>query len=472
MNAIESPNIQGLVRYGYRRLRSAAFLLLSFHQRRAFRSWLDELWPRVATAEQYDPEQVVNVAFTFGGLARLGLDQAALSVFPSEFQEGMAGNQHRSTALGDIVESAPEKWSWGKQHAPLHALLLLYAGDDRALGELLKAHEDQLANIADVTILPTSQLPPKEPGETLREHFGFRDGLSQPAVQGWQVGAKASSLIPAGEFVLGYPNAYGQLPDSPRVSNGGTLLLDNDFGRNGTFLVVRQLKQDVQAFWRFLLEARDHDADAAIQLAAQMVGRWPSGTPLVLEATKDRPMKKGDDDFGFAQLDPSGFNCPLGAHIRRANPRDALLENDAATSLQVVNRHRIIRRGRPYGEPLAPSLEPRDLIAKIDASSNDRGLYFLCLNTNIARQFEFIQHTWINNPAFVSSSAEQDPLLGDRAYGDQPPGFTVQAAPVRTRVSGLARFVQVLGGAYFFMPGVPALRYLAQRPGVDDVGDG
>jgi Dyp-type peroxidase family len=467
--AIESHCVQGLVRQGYRRLCSAAFVLLWSADRRSFCDALAAL--PITTADLESPDRVINLAFTFGGLGRLGLDREALNGFPPEFQEGLAGNDHRSSYLGDVGHSAPKEWAWGgrKEPAP-DALLLLYARDDGALDALVK---EQLAGLRDVAawkMLPTSQLPPPDEGDGLREHFGFRDGLSQPSVEGWQTAGGPNNIVPAGEFLLGYANAYGRTPDSPCVPDGGGRLADNDFGRNGTFLVVRQLEQDVQGFWGFVYAASGNDADKAIRLAAQIVGRWPSGAPIALAPDSERPMKAGDNEFSFAQLDAAGFRCPLGAHIRRANPRDILLEDDQETSLEVVRRHRLIRRGRPYGLPLAPSLEPRDLIDKIADNSKNRGLFFLCLNANITRQFEFVQHNWINNPEFVPSCAEQDPLLGDRVLGDQPPMFTLQGTPLRRRVTGLARFVEVIGGAYFFLPSVPALRYLAARGRYDSGG--
>jgi Dyp-type peroxidase family len=463
MIAIESQHVQGLVRYGYRSLCGAAYLLLSMRDAGAFRRWLSTAVGEVASADEHDPDRVVNVAFTFNGLARIGLDRAAQILFAHEFQEGMAASRHRSASLGDVVDSAPEHWKWGRSDQPLDAVLLLYARDASALDALVDEHTRRLSDAADIVMrLSAMDLPPPGFKDSLREHFGFTDGLVQPTIEGWQTAGSAADIIAAGEFLLGYPNGYGQMPDSPRVPDGGAALPDNDFGRNGTFLVLRQLAQDVQEFWRCQMRACGDDVDAAIRLASRMVGRWPSGAPLVNAPDSERPLAPGDDEFGFATADPGGLRCPLGSHIRRANPRDALHENDAAGSLVDVNRHRLIRRGRPYGAPLASSFEPRDLIERIDSSDNgERGLFFLCLNADLRRQFEFVQQVWINNPRFVASTHEQDPLLGDRAIGD--PVFTVQAQPLRMRIPGLVRFVRVIGGAYFFMPSIPALRYLAAR---------
>jgi deferrochelatase/peroxidase EfeB len=155
-----------------------------------------------------------------------------------------------------------------------------------------------------------------------------------------------------------------------------------------------------------------------------------------------------ENNFGFANDDIDGFGCPVGAHIRRTNPRDSLF-NDPEISLLTVNRHRIIRRGRSYGD------RTKDVYQN---DGKERGLFFFCINSNIERQFEFIQQMWINNPNFDSLNSENDPLTGGRSEINT---FTVQGCPARTRVHQLPDFVITKGGAYFFMPGMKALKLLA-----------
>jgi deferrochelatase/peroxidase EfeB len=188
----------------------------------------------------------------------------------------------------------------------------------------------------------------------------------------------------------------------------------------------------------------------------------------VLSPNSDDPTLSDADDFGYRDTDANGFKCPIGSHVRRSNPRDTL-GPDAATALATANRHRILRRGRSYGHRPA---DPR-----VD-DGIDRGLLFLCLNSDIERQFEFVQQTWVNNPVFGGLNGEVDPLIGNISKTETPsvnpsPGnsdsgdaqrdaiFTVQADPLRTRVHNLERFVTVKGGAYFFLPSIRALRYLA-----------
>jgi deferrochelatase/peroxidase EfeB len=187
-----------------------------------------------------------------------------------------------------------------------------------------------------------------------------------------------------------------------------------------------------------------------------MVGRWPSGAPLVLSPERDDPALANPNDFMYAQSDAHGYACPIGAHIRRANPRDSLDPRPGSPdSIAVNKRHRLLRRGRAYGPPL--SMERA--LSDPDTPRAERGLHFLCLNGNIARQFEFVQHTWINNPKFDELYDDADPILAGR----ESTLFTVQAQPVRARYCPLPRFVRVDGGAYFFLPGIRALRYLASQ---------
>jgi deferrochelatase/peroxidase EfeB len=232
------------------------------------------------------------------------------------------------------------------------------------------------------------------------------------------------------------------------------------------------LSQDVGAFWKFMddqTKGRDGAAaaDAQIRLASKMVGRWPGGAPLVKSPHADDPALCDDNDFLYHRAgDEHGFKCPIGAHVRRANPRDALdPEPGSDRSIEVGKRHRVLRRGRPYGAPVAESMEIADILARRDVPG-DRGLHFICFNTHIGRQFEFIQHTWLNNPKFDGLCEDDDPMAGDRGGSREKPcgTFTVQSEPLRTRVTGMPRFSHVRGGGYFFLPGIRAVRFLASLP--------
>jgi Dyp-type peroxidase family len=473
----ELEDIQGIIVRGYGRLKGAYFVLLRIRDAAAAKRWLGELDVRSGAAHPSESETCVNLAFTYPGLDKLGLDREALEMFSGEFREGMAGTEHRRRILGDLDECAPELWDWGgPRTAGVDLLLMLYAAEDR-IEALYQAHAERFpaAGLEVIRPLSTIYLPGR------REHFGFHDGIAQPRIEGYDEPDPPENTVAAGEFILGYPNAYGQYTQRPLLSSAqdrGGLLPggpngsgQRDFGHNGSYLVFRQLRQDVAGFWR-TLDAKSRatgggqDPAACITLAAKMVGRWPSGAPLVKAPHRDDPAMADDDRFLYYGADPHGFNCPLGSHIRRTNPRDALDPNPGSQeSIEVGKRHRILRRGRAYGPPVAPSMEPADIL-KAGDDARERGLHFICFNTHIGRQFEFMQHTWVNSPKFDGLYTDDDPLVGDRgaAGKDQGGTFTVQAAPARKRVCGLPRFVHVRGGAYFFMPGIRALRFLAALP--------
>jgi Dyp-type peroxidase family len=309
----------------------------------------------------------------------------------------------------------------------VHLLLLVYADTAARLGDRLDALRDTADGFTVAATLRTATLGPNE-------NFGFHDGISQPRVQG----LGPTGEIKPGEFVLGYENEYGQYVDDALL-------------RNGTYLVLRTLRQDIEAFQSFAEEAtRDAsgrpDPTACALLQAKMVGRWPSGAPLVLAPGADDPSLADANEFGYQHADPRGIACPIGSHVRRANPRDTLdPQPGTEASLAINRRHRLLRRGRAYGDPAA--------------SGTDRGVHFIALSANLARQYEFVQHTWVNNPAFNGLDDETDPVLGVRRPKNT--FFTTPGRPVRRRYADLPQFVHVRGGAYFFLPGLATLRTIA-----------
>ena len=470
---LERNDIQGLVVSSYRHLPCATFLMLRVTNPAAARRWLAQCVKEITTSEGKHAEFSTNLAFAWTGLRNFGLSQNALGTFSTAFQDGMA-SARRSRILGDSDENAPSRWEWGgdADHA-VDALLLIYAKDEDVLKEQLQQWRQQLAasgGWSEIAVLQAGRQPDSH------EHFGFSDGIGQPVMEG--TGNKQRQLqrtnhateLPAGEFLLGHTNVYNVTADGPVVTpaedprnlltvvpNDSTGLQAkgmHDLGRNGTYLVFRQLAQDVARFWKFLDSAtRDHNGqsnpEARERLGAKFVGRWRSGAPLVLAPKADDAALGSENNFTYLAPDPQGLSCPIGSHIRRSNPRDSL-GPDAPTALNSANRHRILRRGRSYGHHIENPL--------LDDGVK-RGLHFICLNSDIERQFEFVQQTWINNPVFGGLDGEVDPLVGDLPKGDCI--FTVQDQPLRTRVHGLSRFVTVKGGAYFFLPSIRALNYLA-----------
>jgi Dyp-type peroxidase family len=467
--SLQLDDIQGVILHGYGALDKARFLMLAIEDGRRARTWLGRLNLRNSQVRPEASDTCTNVAFTASGLVKLGLPQEHVDMLAGEFREGMAGSDHRQRILGDHGESSPAGWRWGGPGNGVDVLLMLYAKDDAAVRALEARHDLAAAGLRVVERLDSLTLPGR------KEHFGFRDGISQPLVEGYDDGAPGNTVA-AGEFVLGYANAYGQFTDRPllKPSADPRNLLPpaaddptlRDFGKHGSYLVFRQLRQDVHAFWTAMAE-RSRGVQSSIALASKMVGRWPSGAPLVKAPTADDPTLMDDNDFSYVRSgDSDGLKCPIGSHLRRSNPRDSLDPFPGSDrSIDVGKRHRIIRRGRAYGPPLAASMDPADIIGKPD-DNIDRGLHFICFNTQLGRQFEFIQHTWVNSTKFDGGYAEDDPITGDRGNGHGICGgaFTVPQPPVRKRVTGLPRFVTTVGGAYFFMPGISAACYLASLP--------
>jgi Dyp-type peroxidase family len=315
----------------------------------------------------------------------------------------------------------------------------------------------------------------------MREHFGYVDGLSQPKIEGRpkrdKTGApdkhdpfriKPGSEVKPGEFLLGYRNERRAR---------ATKCQGRDIRRNGTYLVFRQLEQDVAAFNAFLSDAAKRIGENEEWVAARLLGRWRNGDPLVAgsPAAQAATLKeldakaadaKGPDaktvDAGESDAKPaesknrflyhyedrSGLACPIGAHIRRANPRDSL-GPDPETALRLSKMHRIIRRGRPYGERLPPDAPNPD--------GAERGMLFIALNADIAGQFEMIQHSWLNNPHFNGLYTGTDPI----SHFSDDETITIQNRPANLQIHRPAPFVRVRGGAYFFLPGLRALQDIA-----------
>jgi Dyp-type peroxidase family len=468
---IDLDDVQGVVVSGYGSLLGAAFLLLRVEKPAAARAWLRDL--PVTNGARGGDTTAVNVALTFEGVVTLGV--APWWDFPVELREGMATSAARSQQLGDEGRNRPAEWRWGGPNTPpIHLLLALYAKDEPSARSLSALHRLHLAEhgLVEVKVLDSHALVV---GKTFKEHFGFRDGLSQPVVRNDNRLLDPPSLlergrpedtVEAGEFLLGYRNEYGNLPESPTVaaeSDPARWLGDvadhpgrRDLGRNGTYLVFRQIEQHVPAFWKFVSKHAGESSAERRRIAAKMVGRWPNGAPLV-ESDQQEGAEPTGNEFGYREKDSDGLRCPLGSHVRRSNPRDAL-PPDAATSIDLVKRHRLLRRGRPYGIPLDPNLDPEGML-QAPEKDEGRGLHFLCLNTSFSRQFEFVQHTWLNGPEIFGVDREVDPVAGASRFA--APRFTIQAEPMRRRLDGLVPFVTIRGGAYFFVPSLRAIRYLA-----------
>ena len=495
-SAVDYGDVQGLVRYGYGHLTESRFFLLRIANPVAARAWLRAA--PVTTAVRTDPPSAtaLQVAFTREGLDALGVPGAVVRGFSAEFVSGMAGEASRSRRLGDVGVSSPSHWQWGGPGNVPHALVLLYAEPGQI--EPWTRAATRAPWDAAFEVLPNPAPAPLDDVEP----FGFVDGISQPVLD-WDRRRTVTgsdllgygNVLSLGEFLLGYPNEYGEYTDRPLVDAKDDRVRDlpaaedvperRDLARNGSYLVVRQLRQDVRGFWQFLNREANGDPQARRALAEAMVGRAMTGEPLpgvggraISRTSTGAPDRVASNQFTF-DSDSAGIRCPLGAHIRRANPRNADLPGGATGFVHRLIRtlgfgrksiradvvastrfHRLLRRGREYGTvlPLDEALQPGG------AGDAERGLYFVALNANIGRQFEFVQGAWIMGTTFGGLAEESDPLIGNR---EPIPGCPVtstfslpQAGGVRRRLTGLPQFVTVRGGAYFFLPGLRALRYL------------
>jgi len=486
-------DIQGFITSAFGHLPSSAYLFLEIGDRAQAQKWLKELHPHLTVAASWrsmpgapklKPERTLNIAFTYSGLRALGMSEAVLHTFPAEFCDGMASTE-RSRILGDTGESAPALWELGgPQNAMIHVVLILNAQTrtdlDTWCGELRQSLQDMHGGVVEHESSAQFGTRP----EHGREPFGFFDGIAQPQIEGIK-----GKGVRTGEFILGYPNEYGFHPLSPVVpaaDDPNHILPESanpyhkssgyrDLGINGTFIVYRKLEQDVASFWRFLQNESlrlksEVDPGFMVWLAAKMVGRWPSGAPLVLAPDRDQPVLRRDD-FLYAKGDPHGLACPFGAHIRRTNPRDQIGPAGQIESLHMSARHRILRRGKPYGPPLFdPTVltrleQPSALQAILDLQDDGQphGLHFLCANASIKSQFEFIQQAWANNPSFSGLANNRDPLIGDNDPLTAPGGMLIPGSRSTLRTAPLPRFVTVRGGAYLFMPGMTTIRYLAEQ---------
>jgi Dyp-type peroxidase family len=396
------------------------------------------------------------IAFTHPGLAALGVDPAVLDSFPEDFRQGMRA---RAPLNGDVGANGADRWDDVWRDGPVHAWVGVYARSAAALSEWAAAFDAWAAGEPGLAIAGTQDVarffadparpmhlddPASEPAKpVVLEHFGFRDGVSNPPVAGMpQDGPPTGtgmlnkdgswSPLPAGEFLLGEVDADGEIPPGPQP---------DALARNGSFMVLRKLEQDVDAFRDYVATTARSAGIGADELAARFIGRRRDGTPLADPSTLN--------GFTFGD-DAQGRRCPLGAHLRRANPRDSM-----GFGTVLVDRHRILRCVITYGAPV-PRGVPQ---AEVNGDAG-QGLMFLAFNTSFAGQFEFVTQQWLNFGNDQNQGNDRDPLVGLQV---PPARFVVPGDSLRPTVvcAGLPQFVRLRGGDYFFLPGIAALAALA-----------
>jgi Dyp-type peroxidase family len=416
---------------------AARYEFLTFERAAGGRAWLEGLIDKVGNAKEVGSNILdsrwVTIGLTGNGLRALGVADAKLATFPEEFRQGMAA---RSDVLGMTGANQPDHWAGGLSSPSLHAIAILFARDVAERERCQQEHSDYLKQCDGVKVLSALDLEAIPPFDYAHEHFGYRDRLSQPVIEGTGVEPTPGSgpRIKPGEFFLGYPDEEGPATGMPQPEI---------LSRNGSYVAYLRMEEHVGAF-RDFLRAHGETQEQQELMAAKLMGRWRSGAPLVLAPDKDDPELGADsqrsNDFNYAKMDPHGYGCPLGAHIRRMNPRDTAVN---------MNRRKMIRRGGTYG-PRLPEGVPDDGV--------ERGIAAFVGCASLVRQFEFAMNVWANDPAFHELGNERDPIFGTQ---DGTLDMTIPKRPIRKKIKGLPAFTTIRGGAYFFLPGIKALRYLA-----------
>ncbi len=411
------------------------------------RRWLSAIVDRVTFNTSWEaevPAYTLNIAFTHAGLLALGVPAPSFDGLDA-FTQGMPA---RTAQLGDLGANDPARWERGLRDP--HLLVVLTAWERERLEEPVAALESQLSDPDSGVRLDVSQEAAVLEGA--REHFGFGDGFSQPAIAGASTGPRHGEGtltrwrgwrdLALGEFILGHADEGGLNPAAP----AGPL------GQDATFMVVRKLEQDVAGFRSYLRRQAQRFGRDESWIGAKIVGRWQNGSPLATNPDRPGPSASENRDtinqFRYGD-DPRGLACPLGAHVRRSNPRDALGWEGRPTQ-----RHRMLRRGVSYGPPLPDEVTEPD--------GQERGLIFVCYQASIERQFEFVQQQWLGDGNVFGLGDDRDPLAAgvDPSVDGGGGRMVIQGSPPLF-LSALPRFVTMRGGGYFLLPGRPGLKALA-----------
>lgn len=460
---LDLADIQGFVLRGYR-MRLVRHFVLGITHPNAARAWVGSLvggdpraTPQITSARPWSlrPPYCLNAGFTVQGLRRLGVPEGEIALMDPSFVKGAV---RQASSIGDCLDSAPQNWvdglrpDEGADQAPADVVVSLYADAP----EELQGWTERLRRGWDGALHEFSA----HDGEALPErrvHFGYVDGIAQPEIRGvpWHRPPDAQPSVPPGDFVLGYLSQYGVEFHHP------------EFASNGSYACVRFLKQDVAGFDRFLKEGAAQTGLGEEDVAAKLCGRWRNGQPLVrVPLDPHQPLERRTaDDFDYVNApewqppeynDYDGYRCPHGAHIRRTNPRSSLVDPNEG------HRHRLIRRGVPYGPPFDPA-NPDDGI--------ERGLLGLFLCGQIGQQFEFITRSWMGQGGFVGPLATdtKDPISGDTQNIPQEERvFTIPRPAAEggdVDLTGFPQFTVTRGGAYCFLPSLSAFTAISRGIG-------
>ncbi|KAJ4303435.1 dye-decolorizing heme-containing peroxidase [Kalmusia sp. IMI 367209] len=369
----------------------------------------------------------VNIAFSAKGLQRLNfMDDLKESLFTDGMKNGAA-------ALGDIGTQRDGSFvpDWDPTFmGEIHGVTLVTGESrdtvDQELADVKKILSGSVKEISTVT---GDVRPGQEAGN---EHFGYKDGVSDPSVQDVDAINPGQTVIDQGVALLGR---------GIDASNGRP-----DWALDGSFMAFRKLPQLVPEFEKFLLDSAGTQ-EAADLMGARMVGRWKSGAPIVNNPTEDDPTLGADptrnNDFKFTAGNQSA--CPFAAHMRKMNPRGDLSEG-------AIRSHMVLRRGIPYGPEVSSDEKASN------TTSQERGLLFVCYQTSLSKGFSFLQKNWANGQNFPQSGAGFDPLIGQTNSGGPRTMSGAFISNVTQPLNLVAQFVNSKGGEYFFSPSIPTLR--------------
>ncbi len=466
---LDLRQIQSNVLRGYRYGTAPKFVhftFVRFTNEAEARAVLKQLLPLVTSCEAYDSGAVANGVlnvglaypavdmFGYGGQARAldAVDDEATSAVEA-FKCGMRARAR--AYLGDDGSSDPEQWEAAFRDDRLHAVFAMNASTRDGLDRVRSRVDETLAAYASVVRVHDEVGAHFDGDWAGKEHFGFADGIAQPSVldaadeaypgDGTPKKRRGWSRLRSGEFVLGQPDELGQVQ------------FRSAFFKNGSFMVFRKLQQHVGLYRDYVQSVAARNGVTPEFVGAKMVGRWQSGAPLMHAPKQDDPELAGNphknNDFRYCD-DEFGARCPLGAHIRRNNPR----EDPSGPGVVQTKLHRIIRRATPYGPRLAPGSAE---------DGTERGTLFVVINANIARQFEFVQRNWVNSvlsSTHLTLPEDRDPLIGAQHSGERA-GKYLMTNTTRNRAPLIAwdlpRFVTTRGGEYFLLPSLDTLYNLA-----------
>ncbi|KAK5701795.1 hypothetical protein LTR97_004613 [Elasticomyces elasticus] len=367
------------------------------------------------------PTVGANIAFSFQGLQKMSsvLDDLPLETQDSSFEAGMKA---AAASLQDPMNSETSEPAWESPYSiqDIHGVILVAGSGDKLTGIFGSSLEE------------VHQVSGKvRPGENKgHEHFGFLDGVSEPAVDGVNPSGTippGQDTVPQGVILCGRPG--DRIPHPAWMTDG-------------SFLCFRKLKQNVQDWNKFLMDASNQLGTWSGQLGSRLIGRWQSGCPVMSSPHfDDKNIAANPNRVNNFEFDKDQFECPLGAHIRKMNPREDI-------GRSAVNQFRVLRRGIPYGEEVD------------EDPSGERGLLFVCYQSNIDFGFAFLQQSWANNPNFSQPGSGLDAVMGQsnsKKTVDMK-GLFPQDAERPLALSGINRFVVPKGGEYFFTPSMSALR--------------